>query len=291
MNDRYLAAAAGLLLGLLAGPVQASPQRPWQTDVEGALATAKAEDRLLLVDLSAEWCGWCRVLEREVFPDPAFVAATRDFVLLRVDVEDGDEGSRLAARHGVDSLPRLLVLEPSGARAGEVNGYAPVDQFLARLEAVLAVRERRLESYRRTLASGDAEALRRTAVDFYGRRDGERAAALLERLLEVARLEPAGETWARVLLADSWRLAGRADAARLAAERAREASKQSGPLDEVIEEKLDLLDFWIAETSGECGSAVGALAAFGRAHPHSLYLGEARDALAQLRSAAGERCS
>lgn len=298
MRNQPLAAVFTIAAALLAGAAPASPASPdsdtalWQRDVDAAFAAARSGGKLLLVDAYADWCGWCKTLEREVFPQPEFALATRDFVLLRIDVEDGGRGTELADRYQAWSLPTLLILEPSGALAGTVEGYAPLPDYLARLRAELATRERRLDAWAKTLAGGDTAALRRMAVDFYERHDGERAAALLERLLAIASLERREQAWTRYFLADAWRMAGdlpRARAAAAEAERAAVAAR--GAAEPELGERLELLAFWIAETARECAGAAGALASFEQRHPGSPFLAEARRAMTRLRAEAGPRCS
>lgn len=290
MKTRAFRATAATLIALAAGSSAASQAPGWASDPKAAFAAAKKADQLVLVDAYADWCGWCKVLEREVFPHPEFLAATRDFVKLRVDVEDGGEGTELAERYGAWSLPTLLILEPGGALIGTVEGYAPVGPFVDRLRSQLAIHERVLEGYRRALAGGDVETLRRTAIDFYERQDGARSAALLEKLLGSTSLEPREEAWTRYFLADAWRMAGDAEKARAAARSAQSAAA-SVAVEPELGERLDLLPFWIAETARECGAAAGALAAFEKAHPQSPFLDEARRALTRLRADAGPRCT
>lgn len=290
MKNLPLRAAVALLAALVAGDLRAGTLNGWSTDPRAAFAAAKKADQLLLVDAYADWCGWCKVLEREVFPHPEFLAATSDFVKLRIDVEDGAEGSELADRYGAWSLPTLLILEPSGALVGVVEGYAPVGPFVGRLRAELSLRERMLDGYRRTLAGGDVETLRRTAIDFYERQDGARAAALLEKLLSSTSLEPREEAWTRYFLADAWRMAGEAERARVAAKAAESAAARA-TVEPELDERLDLLPFWIAQAARECGAAAGALAAFEKDHPESPFLDEARRALSRLRADAGPRCT
>lgn len=290
MTIRSLRGTAATLVALVAGAAAASQAPGWASDPKAAFAAAKKADQLVLVDAYADWCGWCKVLEREVFPHPEFLAATRDFVKLRVDVEDGGEGTELAERYGAWSLPTLLILEPDGALIGTVEGYAPVGPFVDRLRSQLAIHERVLEGYRRALAGGDVETLRRTAIDFYERQDGARSAALLEKLLGSTSLEPREEAWTRYFLADAWRMAGEAEKARAAARSAQSAAARVA-VEPELGERLDLLPFWIAETARECGAAAGALAAFEKAHPQSPFLDEARRALTRLRADAGPRCT
>ncbi len=291
VSGRTVIAVLAAFLSALV-PVSAGASGPtWETDVARAFAAARAADKPLLVDAYADWCGWCKVIDREVFPSPGFVALAKDFVLLRIDVEDGGEGARLAAEHAAYSLPTLLVLEPSGARSGSVVGYFPAAEYVSRLKAQLAIRERVLDSYRRVLTSGDADALKRTAVDFYERRDGPRAAALLDRVLSISTLPAREEAWTRVFLADSWRMAGEFAKARAAYAAAERAAQRADQLEPELGERLHLLPFWIAETAGECGRAATELASFEQRHPGSAFLDEARRAMSRLRADSGPRCS
>lgn len=293
-GQRLAAIALTLATSLAASPSTAAAAAPgplWSRDIDGSFAAARASGRLLLVDAYADWCGWCKRLERDVFPTAEFVAFARDYVLLRIDVEDGGRGTELGDTYGADSLPTLLLLEPSGALAGVVSGYAPAPALVARLRQAVAAHERELEEYRRTLAGGDAEALDRLAIELWQRRDGARAAAAFEKLLGTATLPAQEEVWSRFLLADAWRLAGEVDKARAAAAAAEQAVARARGLDPELGERVALLPFWIAQTARDCGGAAGQLARFEHAHPASHLLDEARRALARLKADSGPRCT
>jgi thiol-disulfide isomerase/thioredoxin len=285
--------AAILLAATAVASAALEGQEPplWQRRIEPAMAAARSAGRLVLVDAYADWCGWCEKLEREVFPHPAFRALARDLVLLRVDVEDGGEGTELAETYGATSLPTLILLEPSGTFVGSVSGFAPAEELARRVRAEIAAHERALAAFARTLAAGDARALERAGLDRWQRRDGARAAAALEKLLSIASLPPEGEAWNRYLLADAWRLAGELERARSAAAAAERARARAGETDPELAERLALLPFWIAESARDCGAAAGRLAAFERSHPSSALLGEARRAMARLRADAGPLCA
>ncbi len=108
--------------------------RVWHKSVAPAQKEAQAKKQLILVDMFAEWCGWCHRFEREVFPSAAFQDATKDIVLLRLDTEDGKEGTQFARKYAVTSLPTFLVLAPDLSIAGLLRGYAPPNDFVESLK-------------------------------------------------------------------------------------------------------------------------------------------------------------
>jgi len=108
--------------------------RTWYKAVAPAQKEAKSKNQLILVDMYAEWCGWCKRFEREVFPSQVFQDATNDIVLLRLDTEDGKEGTQFARRYAVTSLPTFVLLSPDLTLAGLLRGYAPPNDFAQSLK-------------------------------------------------------------------------------------------------------------------------------------------------------------
>jgi len=106
----------------------------WLKNVAEAQKAAKQKNQLILVDMFAEWCGWCHRFEREVFPSAVFQGATADMILLRLDTEDRGEGTKFAQKYGITSLPTFLVLAPDLSIAGMIRGYAPPNEFVGSLK-------------------------------------------------------------------------------------------------------------------------------------------------------------
>lgn len=130
MTRRLILTAA---LALVLAP-QTFAGGSWLKSIPPAQKAAKEKNQLILVDMFAEWCGWCHRFEREVFPSEAFQNASADLVLLRLDTEDKKEGTELARKYQVSSLPTFLLLAPDLSIAGVIRGYAPAPQFVQMLK-------------------------------------------------------------------------------------------------------------------------------------------------------------
>lgn len=108
---------------------QAFAGSTWLKSMAAAQKEAKSKNKLIFVDLFAEWCGWCHRFEKEVFPAQVFQDASKDMVLLRLDTEDRGEGTKYAVQYQVTSLPTFLLLTPDLQIAGIIRGYAPPNEF------------------------------------------------------------------------------------------------------------------------------------------------------------------
>lgn len=105
-------------------------------DEAAALARAKTEGKIVLVDVWATWCHWCTKLEEDVFSTPEFAEAAKDFVLLKID-SDKNEG--YLGKFGTDGLPTTGFLKPDGQVLGAVAGYMPADKYLKMMAAAKAL--------------------------------------------------------------------------------------------------------------------------------------------------------
>jgi thioredoxin-related protein len=260
----------------------AESQLKWLESLPEALAEAKKRDAYILVDLYAEWCGWCKQLEKKVFSTPEFAAKVKDFVLLRVDTEDGADGARLQALHDASSLPSTLILDAKGVRVGQINGYAPTREFISYIDQQMAAWKDLLNHYPGLLASDNTEVQLELAKELHKRQDGERSARLYE--LVAGKLDPQSSTyaWLHYMLADSYRLDRRFDQAETAIDKARAViAKAEEPA--MLGEQLDLLRYYIAQDKSDCRGARSSLELFLEAHPSSQLRPRLQKTLNELR--------
>jgi len=107
----------------------------WKTDYDAAVQEAKANKKLLLLDFTgSDWCGYCQLLDKEVFPTEAFKAFARaNFVCVTLDFPHGKELSSalkkqndaLKQKYDVRGFPSLVVIDTDGKELGRTTGYNP----------------------------------------------------------------------------------------------------------------------------------------------------------------------
>ena len=120
------------------GPTAVRSALPWEPSMAAAEAKARATGKPLVVDLGAEWCGYCKLMDRDIWPSPEIAALAGNFVWVKVDV---DRSPDVAARYEVGgkplSLPTVTVL--GGDRVlGRLEGYAPGSRTADFLREALA---------------------------------------------------------------------------------------------------------------------------------------------------------
>lgn len=126
-----------VFVAALAAP-QAFAGGPFLTSLTAAQKQAKAKNAYIFVDMFADWCGWCHQLEQQVFPSQVFQNATKNYVMLRLNTEDGSDGTRLAQQFGVTSLPTSVVLTSDLMVVGLIKGFLPPDTMAKAIKEVEA---------------------------------------------------------------------------------------------------------------------------------------------------------
>lgn len=126
---------ASLLIGLCTLPAAA------QTDFrhisfDEALQAAKKEKKHVFIDFYTDWCGPCKRMAREVFPQKSvgdFMNAR--FVCLKLNAEK--EGVDLAKQYGVRAYPTYYVIDADGKQLMTASGSMAPDEFVAKIESGL----------------------------------------------------------------------------------------------------------------------------------------------------------
>jgi len=206
-----IAAGAGLLIqaaqaadakgpatsatGKAAAPAaRAAPPKadlPWARTFSEAVARARAEKKLVMVDVYTDWCFWCKKLDEDTYPDPRVIKKAAQFVAVKINAEtEGKENKDVAERYKVEGFPTILFLDPgAGAEPkveAKVGGYMPPGAFADRLDAIVEA-HRDFPRLQALLAArpNDLEVLGRLAALHFWRQDPKQAEALLDRGLKL----------------------------------------------------------------------------------------------------------
>jgi len=113
------------------------------TPISMASAAAARSHRPILYEFSAEWCGPCHVLEREVFMDASLAGKINDrYIAVKVVDRQREEGSnsaevqQLMDRYGIRAFPTVIIASSDGQVRDKVLGYTGRDKFAELIDRV-----------------------------------------------------------------------------------------------------------------------------------------------------------
>lgn len=102
-----------------------------------ALAKAKQENKKLMVDCYTLWCGPCRYMATNVFPNDTLGKFMNEhFVCMKLDMEHG-EGPERNKTFNVKAYPTFIFFDADGKEMNRFEGMAYQDEFQKRCERIL----------------------------------------------------------------------------------------------------------------------------------------------------------
>jgi len=104
-----------------------------EQDLEGALAKARADKKLVLVDIYAEWCAQCKELDEKTWPDAGVQQwIAQNAVAVRIDTDA--KRKDLAAKLQIRSYPTVILLDAEGRELRRLLGFEKPATMKAWLE-------------------------------------------------------------------------------------------------------------------------------------------------------------
>lgn len=131
-------ALRGLLLAVAvlsnAAVLGAEGSPAWREWSPGVFDEARAAGRLVLLDLRAEWCQWCRKMEATTYRDPRVLEVLGEhYIAVRADIEAEPE---LARRYEGYGPPATAIFDADGGELVRKRGYLRPQWMLWMLQAV-----------------------------------------------------------------------------------------------------------------------------------------------------------
>lgn len=126
--------------------------------IEQALAANEKAPKMILIDVYTDWCGWCKVMDRKTFTDPAVQDYIREnFYAVKFDAEQKESiqfggreykfvpgkrrGHNQLAAHllnGRLGYPSFAYLNSDLSHMHVSAGFKKPDQFLAEMKNVVS---------------------------------------------------------------------------------------------------------------------------------------------------------
>ncbi len=112
----------------------------WANSIDQALAIAKENNQIVMVDLYADWCAACKEYDRITFKDEKVRGLLNNISLARVDFTlPDDKTEKIEKDYKVIGLPTILFLDANGNEItnSRITGFLKPTEFLEHLNSFL----------------------------------------------------------------------------------------------------------------------------------------------------------
>jgi protein disulfide-isomerase len=107
---------------------------PWRSDLTAAAAEAQADERPMLLYFTADWCGPCRMMRRDVYSDPdiaqRIVGAAVPVKLDLTAPQPGTPAYDTAMQLQIQGYPTLILMDPGNGEISRHFGYLGAEDLL-----------------------------------------------------------------------------------------------------------------------------------------------------------------
>lgn len=123
---------------------------------EEAVNQAKSENKLLFIDCYTAWCGPCKMLQNNVFPQEIVGEFyNQNFICYKVDCEK-EEGPTICSRFSVSAYPTMHYIDPNtGKSVYKTMGYQVAEALIDKGKAALGGSNNLLRELQNNYQSGD----------------------------------------------------------------------------------------------------------------------------------------
>lgn len=110
-------------------------QSGWLNNFQLAQSAAKANNKLILVDFWATWCGPCKRMDMEVWSTADAQKIKQNFIPLKIDI---DAEKAIAAQYNIRSIPNLILMDYNGKVIHSYVGYSSKTDLMNFIENIPA---------------------------------------------------------------------------------------------------------------------------------------------------------
>ncbi|MCU7835564.1 MAG: DUF255 domain-containing protein [gamma proteobacterium symbiont of Taylorina sp.] len=108
----------------------------WQVWSEDIPTQAKQNNRFILIDLTAQWCKFCKKMEQTTYKDQSVIdELNKNYIAIKADEEKYPE---LASRFKKVGRPGTIILDSNGQQLIAKTGYIKPQWMLWMLQGTIA---------------------------------------------------------------------------------------------------------------------------------------------------------
>lgn len=120
------------IIMVLAWPTASNGETVNWRSFEDGLAEARTAGKNVFLYFDADWCGYCRMMEKETLGHEAVIAyLNRYFISIRID---GSRNKPMAQRFRIRGFPSSFFLDEKLEQVARLPGYVPPDNFYFYME-------------------------------------------------------------------------------------------------------------------------------------------------------------
>lgn len=130
----FLVALLGLAIQMNAQTTEGMKFCKEGTKFAEAVAQAKAEKKMVFLDCYTSWCGPCKMMARDIFPQKKVGDFMNSkFICIKIDMEKG-EGPSLTQKFQVSAFPTFIIFNSDAQEIGRFLGGSDADGFIDRVK-------------------------------------------------------------------------------------------------------------------------------------------------------------
>lgn len=97
------------------------------TDFNQAVELAQKQNKLIFVDAMADWCGPCKILDKNIFTEDKLADFhNANFINLKIDA---DKNLEFKQKYNIQAYPTMLYLYPNTKEVNRAMGVLPADEL------------------------------------------------------------------------------------------------------------------------------------------------------------------